>query len=372
MNNLVDITSDYEYVLGNLQGNVLDLQAQFQSGTWTREELHIIAKELEQTGKLFAERQGLGMSYAVESINGAQFSIVNYHKTGTLINSIHAVVDGNYKINFFNDARNSRGQYYAGHIEYGFHDRSGKFIPARPFMRPALYAVSESSKGNILTAMGRLTNQVLFSGLGAGSFSNFSFGRKETASGGIRKFYQQSHLGRGAGQTGRYTSSKLFSLSKSGFSKFKGQNRLMSANRRTGNIKNFIGRDSRSRDGTRQRQTAFTKRFGHFTNRDRGRGRPYEGKASYLRRNTGNPRGRPKGSTKKSTSSTKSNPYNHGRIKRDIKPSSTAHLNRQKFDSSAEKVRDTGKANPDNKYGKAVKTPTRKSFSDFLGKGRRR
>lgn len=340
----INIESDYEYVLGSQIGNILNLEAAFASNEWNSDELYIIAKELENTGKLFAERQGLGMSFAVESINGTQFSIVNYHKTGNLVNSIHATVE-NSKIHFYNNAQNSRGQYYAGHIEYGFHDRSGKFIPARPFMRPALYTVAESSKGRLTGALKRFILNGLTTGMG---YSKLEFGHQALQSGGIRTFFQQAHMGQGAGKTGYYTSRGLFNSSRNARGHFDIQRNsifrnALSTNRRTGKgDKHFIGRDNRNKMGNRV--TRSTRKFAP----NKGRGRPSEGKMSHLRRtgrgrgrpatgqksrkSTGNPRGRKKGSKNK-----ESNPYKHRTIKRDIKSGPTPKVD--KMTSKMEEMR---------------------------------
>lgn len=63
---------------------------------------------------------------------------------------------------FFNNATNERGQYYAGHIEYGHYARDKKtFVEARPFMRPALYAVSKASTGNFAETLSSLLGDIL-------------------------------------------------------------------------------------------------------------------------------------------------------------------------------------------------------------------
>ena len=168
-NDFIEIESDYEYVLGELQGNVLNLQAQFSYMDWTRDELEVIAKELENTGKTFAMQQGL-----IES--------------GTLIDSTHAVVTNNHNIDFFNNANLGRG-FYAGHVEYGHHTRNGGFVPARPFMRPALYAVSEASVGRLQGALSNYLNQIVY---GQSSLNILSFGKAQSSKSYTRAFYQSS------------------------------------------------------------------------------------------------------------------------------------------------------------------------------------
>ena len=372
-NNLVEIDSDYEYVLGSMIGNVLNLEAQFQAGEWTQEELHIIAKELENTGKYFAEQQGLGMSTPVESINGTKFSIINYHRTGKLINSIHATVE-NSKIHFYNNAQNSRGEYYAGHIEYGFHDRGGGFVPARPFMRPALYAVAESSKGRLTGAMKHFLQQGLWNGIG---YQSLTFGHKTTSGGATRVFYNQAYMGRNAGKTGFYTRGGLSNPSRNAsrhMNAFKKNSIIrnnLSVNRHTKQgSRNYIGKNSYKKVKGREqwRPNKSTRRF----NPNKKPGRPDEGKKSYLKR-TGKGRGRPpKPESQKKTK--KSNPYNHGTIKRDITSSESAHKHYQEFQKSRNEVRETGERNSKNQYGKkaesnsekSVSTPSQRRLSDMF------
>ena len=370
-NGLVTIESDYEYILGLVQGNVLNLQANFAALDWTREELYIISKELENTGKKFAEEQGL-------------------RKTGHLIDSTHAVVNGN-TIDFFNNANIGNG-FYAGHIEYGYHTKKGDFVPARPFMRPALYAVAEASKGQLQGALQRYLNQVV---LGAGSINNLYFGRAMSSENYTRVFYRQQTLGRGASSnTGHYTSGGLssnmnrqgafwdirsnenrmsmsvirdrdesrlmtnrFSLDRNGRNSAtrryqyygtnpgrtgrpgEGRERISSGRGRgrpaTGRVDRRTGNPpGRPRNGQPSKQRTGRKRgrpakyagpheWPSKQRSNRGRGRPaiYNSPEEWpSRQPTGNKRGRPK----KNRPSQAANPYKHGTIKRDIKPSKTA------------------------------------------------
>lgn len=156
----VDIDINFEYTGVNYDSpeefllNILEFEAYFESMDWTKEELEYIAEQLVETGRIFAKNQGLGPGDTRVSPDG-RFRPGN---SGTLYYGIQARPNGN-QVSFWNDAINSRGQPYAGHIEYGFHDREGKFVPARPFMRPAFYAVAEASKGNFQQIMkGMLEN----------------------------------------------------------------------------------------------------------------------------------------------------------------------------------------------------------------------
>ena len=271
-NGLVEISSDYEYVLGNFKGNVLNLQLGFQSGEWAKEELYIIAKELENTAKIFAENQGLGMTTSVTSVNGKGFSIINKKRTGTLIRSIHANVVDNSRIDFYNNANLGHG-YYAGHIEYGHRTRNGGFVPARPFMRPALYTVSESSKGNLMSSLKNYSEAVLFNNIG---MKTMTFGHSVTSRGYSRKFYQQQTTGRGAShKTGHYTGNRLLTgkANQQRFDKLRGDKlrNTMSVDRKQGNTfnrnKNFFGRDTTGI--SKGRITKSTEKYGKNEKRTR-------------------------------------------------------------------------------------------------------
>lgn len=194
----VTITSNYQYILGYMKANMLSFQADFSSGGWTRQELDIISHELENTAKFFAEEQGLNHQIIPElSVNGNEVSIET-GPSGKLYNSIKSHIHGDSVVLSAN-AKNSRNQYYAGHIEYGFHDRGGNFILARPFLRPALYAVSESSKGRIAYTMKELLESLWVEGGYEGYAKISSFGRLRRPSGGIRTFYNQVRYGKNSG-----------------------------------------------------------------------------------------------------------------------------------------------------------------------------
>jgi len=168
----VNISSNYQYVtnaqksiiesnipetIAVIQDNLLDFQLNFSSGQWIHNELKIISKELVDMAHYFIEQQDL-----IEN--------------GDLYRGVHAEPSGN-GIKFYNDARNSRGQFYAGHIEYGHKARDGKFIPAFPFMRPALYAVSQASQGSFANILADLASGVFReNGKGYQGINNLNFG----------------------------------------------------------------------------------------------------------------------------------------------------------------------------------------------------
>ena len=215
----VAIESDYRYLSGDsqkslfydLERNIVNFQAFFQNGLETgaiiSEDLDLIAKEMENTAKRFAVAQGLGPG-------GGGTSLVVYGKdgttsfipskisgpTGNLYYHIKAVRE-NEKITLKNDAKNFRGQYYAGHIEFGFRARNGKMIPARPFMRPALYAVADASKGQISGTLKRYLEQVW-------ALETLQFGSLNISRGRVRPFYSLAMNPQAKGY-GMYTATKL-------------------------------------------------------------------------------------------------------------------------------------------------------------------
>lgn len=135
MSSFIEIDSDYEYVLGEVTGNVLNFEAMFRSGEWSRSELEKIRDELVEAGQTFAIAQGLGHSRLYEHIK--------------------AEITHQGTVNFTNNAMDEYGRYYAGHVEYGHKDRGGGFVPARPFMRPAMYTVAEASMGRLAGSVER-------------------------------------------------------------------------------------------------------------------------------------------------------------------------------------------------------------------------
>ena len=190
-NGFVTITSNYEYIFEQLEGNALKFQLDFSEGGWIKEEVKIIAHELENTAKFFAEEQGLAAS-----IDFGNLSVLTGN-TGKLYQSIKGRTHG-FEAYLTADARNSRGQFYAGHIEYGFHDRGDNFIPARPFLRPALYAVSEATKGHTRQIMKSLIKD-MWSENGYQGWKHLEFERLFTDKGNKRWLMQQRVYGKESG-----------------------------------------------------------------------------------------------------------------------------------------------------------------------------
>ena len=179
---LVEFESNYEYILGQLQGNVLNFQAMFSSGEWALDELEKIRQELIEAAHTFAAAQGLG---------------------GTrLDNATTAVINGK-GIDFRNDAVDDYGRYYAGHVEYGHRDRGGGFVAARSFMRPALYTVADASRGRLSGTVERYLNAMW-------SMSPLQFGHSTSSSGYQRAFYSKSnYMNQNTGKNGKMARNAL-------------------------------------------------------------------------------------------------------------------------------------------------------------------
>ena len=94
---------------------------------------------------------------------GAVSTIPKYH----LKDSIKWRTSGN-QIQIYSDIRDDITQYpYAGSVEYGFHPWGrSKFIPPRPFLRPALQLALDLTKSNFETATMYMLDNI-------GLFNNF-------------------------------------------------------------------------------------------------------------------------------------------------------------------------------------------------------
>lgn len=254
----VGLESDYEYVIGSVMGNVLNLQAAFSSMDWSKSDLELISKELVNTAKLFASQQGLGgISFVHDvSVNGNFVQITRKRGTGTLINSIHADIVGS-TINFYNNANLGRG-YYAGHIEYGFHDRAGNPVAARPFMRPAFHAVARASQGQIAGTLKSFLEGYLL------SQSYAHFGTPRTTSGGLRAFYNQGRGPIRGAKSGTYTTQGLRNTKLNAQSRWSGVNK---SNRILGTVRDkqqagFIGKGNDRKYFSGNMRTASTIKYG--------------------------------------------------------------------------------------------------------------
>lgn len=158
--NLIGIDSDIPEILSSLEENILDFTANFSSGDFYKAHLEEIAKELESTAYYFGQQQGLETDKYGNDIN--------------LLDGIEATVFG-HQIAFKNIAQDEYGRYYAGHVEYGHYSKNRKsYVPARPFMRPALYAVSKASTGFLGDVLADLAGGIFRRGKGASGYQGIS------------------------------------------------------------------------------------------------------------------------------------------------------------------------------------------------------
>lgn len=200
-------TSNFEYIisdipekLGRIEENILDFETQFQSGEFTQGELNMIARNLESTAVYFGQQQGLG---------GSNLLIIGP-------DNLQAKADKN-KIEFVNKTQDNYGRYYAGFVEYGHYSKE-RFISPRPFMRPALYAVSKASAGQIADVLGDLMSTIFRESGGYQGVHKLNFGH----------YY-------GRARSGNLVSSKLGELQGSKFtmSEFNAQSGLNRRNFKT-------------------------------------------------------------------------------------------------------------------------------------------
>lgn len=173
---LVKFNSDYEYVLGATKGRLLEIAGMFHSGSFLDRQIDQIREDLEATAKMYAEQQGLAPGMPGWSTSEFEERI----NTGTLYNGIKAVRTGQ-TIRLRSEAKDKYGHYYGGHVEFGHQG-----VPARPHLRPALYTVSEASKGKLRSALHNL-----FAGAFNGSLP-MTFG----TGGGLSASYYRNGPGR--------------------------------------------------------------------------------------------------------------------------------------------------------------------------------
>ena len=95
-----------------------------------------------------------------------------------LKDSIKYRVAGN-QVQIYSDIRDDFTQYpYAGSVEYGFHPWGhSKFIPPRPFLRPAMQLALDLTEGNFEYA----TAQMLYTGIETGRFIGLDVFRTDSS-----------------------------------------------------------------------------------------------------------------------------------------------------------------------------------------------
>lgn len=144
MDPLFTIESDYEYVLGEIQGKAMTFQMQFMDSAPLHQKLDELAQVIEATAK------GL---------------VSGFIKSGNLYRGIRAYTARTSSkeavVMIESNAVNEQGQYYGGHIEYGYHPYGGTgFVPARPYMRPAMEIATASTHVDLAAAIGQTFEEV--------------------------------------------------------------------------------------------------------------------------------------------------------------------------------------------------------------------
>ena len=180
---LIEIFSDYDYVAGQITGNALAFQAKFMSDEWMISEVYNISRSLEMTAKAFAD------AYT----EGATGNLVSNIKSDVLFKGeYYNIVLGSY-------AKDKKGAFYGGHVEYGHKTRNGKsFVQARPYMRPALQIVSETSMSGMAAGVGQILNKYLSASGAMMESHTLGFGHRSAISNpgvtGLSKGMRAQHI----------------------------------------------------------------------------------------------------------------------------------------------------------------------------------
>lgn len=211
---LVRFTSDYEYVLGAQMGRTLDFVGLFHSADFMIDQIEQIRYDLEETAKYYAAQQGLAPGEVGWGVDGWDEHGQPYLRinTGTLYNGIKAIRTGQ-SVHLRSEARDKYGHYYGGHVEFG-HQK----VPPRPHLRPALYTVSEASRGKLRSALHNLLtsgfsgNSTYLFGTGGGLSSSYyrkgAGNVKSFLSTGTRKREAKYHFGSMRNNLGKNLSRK--------------------------------------------------------------------------------------------------------------------------------------------------------------------
>lgn len=194
-------SSNYKYIFDTYRQRALQMQLALTDGSFLESELEAIGDEMVEVAREFARVQGV-------------------FREGRLIDSITKEYGGPGKIILRAPVKDKREKFYAGHQEYGFHPRGGKtFVPARPFMRPALTTVAAKSRRDLINHLTALWagESALFGGVN-GSPVGLTLGHSiSTTQGNVIKNIQKSGIGNTtSGRAGRFR--KQFSASNKGHS----------------------------------------------------------------------------------------------------------------------------------------------------------
>lgn len=145
-NELFEFVSDYEYVLGDIEGKALRFQGIMMDTQPVYDEMVKLSINLEQTAKAYASV--FSKTYNLhDHIKGRIYNASGNKKTVALESNA--------------TAPHNKG-YYGGHVEYGHKDRGGGFTQAKPYMRPAIHTISEWGNVDFAAAIGRAFNQIFY------------------------------------------------------------------------------------------------------------------------------------------------------------------------------------------------------------------
>ncbi len=144
------IGSDYEYILGgnnsgfgDFLNNILNFEA-FIGGTFFEGRAEGMGNEIIELAKEYVLAQDIPGPDVSQGIYGD----ATPHKT--ILNSFEQNTNST-SVDVYNTAQNTHGQYYAGHVEFGSHPfGKPKYMPPRPFLRPALRTAAVLSRGQLV------------------------------------------------------------------------------------------------------------------------------------------------------------------------------------------------------------------------------
>ena len=200
-NLIARVSMDYEYIGHDFDKyedieNLMSINLDFARDTST------YATNVEMIG-----RQAVKYAQVLLKQNG------NY-KTGKLHDSIRFEQDSSdgSRWTLSAPARDKRGHPYAGHIEYGFTDPSGRARGPWPFLRPAMRIAAADSRGELadLMAWAVLYGQGDISRRGRHSMNSrtLALGRSGNKATGYKAITAASRIREGFGSTDKSTSWK--------------------------------------------------------------------------------------------------------------------------------------------------------------------
>lgn len=152
----ITFTSDYEYTKLDSTGN----------GAWNEITSRALTFQMDLSNMRISTLHSRIDEMAYLLKDTARSFVSSFIKSGNLWANIDVVYGRDYKggvrLELGSFAVNQRGQFYGGHIEYGYHPYGGPtFVPARPYMRPAMEIVANSSSVDLAAAIGEAFNEYI-------------------------------------------------------------------------------------------------------------------------------------------------------------------------------------------------------------------